>query len=480
MYIRKEIQDFVNKMPKETKLTKEWIAFIKENSIQHNLLIEHRKEEYECTNCGKYSYGKMLKQRENRYIDICRFCGNEYVIRRSNLKNYSFSYNLAMVDNMNQKLVVRYYRVYREYDNKTRRFVENVIEFARCVPEYDIILLNNRCPLGQNVYYYEKIKKWRVFKGKYYANKEYKAIYLEDIDEKKKGTSYQYIPLEDAVNHILYITYNDFYKIFELAKYDSFELLLKAELYNLAFECPEKFNEKGSFEKRFGVEKNFYNFMKNNNISYEELCVLRLIKKANINIIRRLLKMADSNIDDIKSANEYINLVKLEEYSKTQCDFSIQNYLDYIDNLNRIGIPLTKKKLLPENFSEAHDMSVKKVKIVENKFLEQKIKQRYKQLEKNNYKNDKFFIRPAKTLKDMKDESKQQNNCVYSNYSEKYANGKTDIYFMRKVKNPDKSLVTIEVLDGKIRQKYQKRNTAINKTQREFLDLWEKNILNAA
>ena len=68
----------------------------------------------------------------------------------------------------------------------------------------------------------------------------------------------------------------------------------------------------------------------------------------------------------------------------------------------------------------------------------------------------------------------------YSNYSEKYANGITDIYFLRKLKNPDKSLVTVEVFDGKVRQKYEKRNTAINKEEKEFLNLWEKNILNVA
>ena len=143
-------------------------------------------------------------------------------------------------------------------------------------------------------------------------------------------------------------------------------------------------------------------------------------------------------------------------------------------------IPLTKKKLLPVNFSEAHDISIKKVKIVENKLLDEKIKQRYEILKMNNYKDNKFFIRAAKTLNDMKDEARQQNNCVYSNYSEKYANGITDIYFLRKLKNPNKSLVTVEVLDGKIRQKYEKRNTAINKEEKEFLNLWEKNILNVA
>ena len=480
MYIKKEIREFIEKMPRETKLSKEWVNFIKQIDKSHNLLIEHGKEEYECTNCGKYSYGKLLNSRNYRYHDICRFCGKKYEIRRSNLKNYFFLYNLAMVDNMNNKLIIRYYEVYRRYNYKIRRFVNSIVEFARYVPEFDVVLLNDRCPRGQNIYHDEKIKKWRVFGGKYYGNNSYKSIYLKDIDEKKKGTSYQYIPLGDVINHLENIKFDSLYRVFRLAKYNSFELLIKAGLYNLALECPERFNENGSFEKRFGVCKHFYKFMQKHDISYNELFVLRLTQKPNIEIIRTLLRISYSNLDDLKKASSYINLVDLEKYSKKQTRLSIQNYLDYIDNLERMGVPLTKKKLLPENFTIAHNESVEKVKIVENELLNQKIIQRYKQLEKNKYKNDKFIIRPAKSLNDMKDEAKQQHNCVYTNYSEKYANGKTDIYFLRKLKKPKESLVTVEVLDGKIRQKYQKRNTATNRDQNSFLKLWEKDILNAA
>ena len=53
MYIRKEIADFLEKMPKEMKMPKNWKKFVKVNNEKYNLLIKHGKE-YECTNCGKY------------------------------------------------------------------------------------------------------------------------------------------------------------------------------------------------------------------------------------------------------------------------------------------------------------------------------------------------------------------------------------------------------------------------------------------
>ena len=298
------------------------------------------------------------------------------------------------------------------------------------------------------------------------------------MKEKIKGTIYEYAPLVEAIN-FLGNNKIDFLKLLEKAKYPSFELLMKMGLYKLAIECPERFNGGGSFEKRFGVNKTYYNFMKKHNISYDELCILKKIKRANIAIIRDILKMSD-RISDIETVSTYIDLIKLKEYSKKQKSFSIYSYLDYIRNLQKLDIPLTKKMLLPENFIEAHDESVKKVKVISSDVIKEKIKHRYIELEKNKYNDNIFLIRPAKSMEDMKNEAKQQNNCVYKNYSDKYAFGETDIYFMREIKNPKKSLVTVEVNNGTIRQKYQKHNQVVTKEQNKFLKQWEQKILKVA
>ena len=219
--------------------------------------------------------------------------------------------------------------------------------------------------------------------------------------------------------------------------------------------------------------------MKKNNISYDELCILKIIKRDNIAIIRDILKMSD-RINDLESVSTYIDLIKLKEYSKKQKSFSIYSYLDYIRNLQKLDIPLTKKMLLPENFIEAHNESVKKVKVISSDVIKEKIKNRYIELEKNKYNDNIYMIRPAKSMEDMKNEAKQQDNCVYKNYSDKYAFGETDIYFMREIKNPEKSLVTVEVNNGTIRQKYQKYNQIVTEEQNEFLKQWEQQILKAA
>lgn len=477
MYIRKSIADFLEKMPLEMKKPKHWRKFINEHDVEYNLIIKHGSE-YECTNCGKYFYSNQVEGRG--CWEICPFCNNQYDVRRSNLKNYSFLYDLALIDNIDNKVVIRYFEVKRTYNYEIRRFEDSVVEYARIVPELDIELVSDRFVKymwSETVYHTKKIKKWRIFTGQYGLRQNYKSIYLDNIKEKLKGTIYEYAPIVEAIN---YLENNnvDFLKLLKKAKYSSFELLMKAELYKLALDCPEEFNIKGNFEKRFGIGKEYYKFMKKHNISYDELIVLKIIKRANIMIIRDILKMAD--LEDIETVGEYIDLIKLQKYSKKQKNFSVYNYLDYIRNLQKLDIPLTKKMLLPEDFKMAHDESVKKVKVVNSKIIKEKIKKRYNELEKNRYNDNIYLIRPAKSLEDMKDEAKQQVNCVYKNYSDKYAYGETDIYFMREVKNPRKSLVTVEVKKGKIRQMRQKQNECVTEEQNEFLQQWEENVLKVA
>lgn len=76
----------------------------------------------------------------------------------------------------------------------------------------------------------------------------------------------------------------------------------------------------------------------------------------------------------------------------------------------------------------------------------------------------------------MQDESKQQSNCVRT-YAEKYAQGTCDIYFMRDVTKPKKSLVTVEVKNNKVVQSRIKCNKSPNEKQLEFLKNWERNVL---
>ena len=481
-YVRKEIREFIDRMPKEMKLPRHWKKFVNKSGKKFNLLLKSRKK-YFCTNCKKEFY--TMKQDEDVGSKAqCPFCKNTYMIKGSNIKNYRFLYDLAMIDNFENKIVIRYFEVLRTYNCKKKTFDEDVAEYARIIPEMRLYLVNNRYTkfmMTERVDHFEKIKSWRVFTGFNGLNQYYISMYLDNIEEKTKGTIYQYAPIKEVIEYIeeknIRMSIED---LFKKAKFKNFELLVKMNLMELAIGNPEEYEREGAFEKKFGLSKKYLRFMQFHDISFEELEILKIIKTPNIEIIHDFLEWSDENIEDLKTLKDYVDVFELKDYSVNQKGFSVINYLDYINNLNRLQIPLTKKKLFPKDFKDSHDELSKKVEVITTKELMEKTKYRYKELEHNIFKDKEYFIRPAKSLEDLKDEGIQQNHCVYSSYSSQYANGKTDIYFLREVANPDKSLVTVEVKDNKIRQKYGKNNSLPNEKENKFLYNWEENVIKKA
>ena len=82
-----------------------------------------------------------------------------------------------------------------------------------------------------------------------------------------------------------------------------------------------------------------------------------------------------------------------------------------------------------------------------------------------------YTIRPPFNKEDMLDEATQQANCLAS-YIDAYTNDETDLYFMRASIEPEKSLVTVEVRDGRIRQAYAACNRRPGEDELKWLAKW--------
>lgn len=280
--------------------------------------------------------------------------------------------------------------------------------------------------------------------------------------------------LWELVKHFRYV---DFESLLENARYNpSMEFLIKLKLYNLAL-VSNKISLSGNFEKRFGVSKELYPFMKKHNITFEQLEILRLYKKPNIRVLNHLLKnYREYTLSDLC---KYTTIDRLLQYEKLQGGkIDLHMYVDYIENASLLGFDLKNKKyLFPENLKGSHDKLVEQVKRYKNQIFTEAILRRYNELSKNIYKSKEFVIMPPKNKEDFILEATQQGNCVYTNYYEKHANGSSDIYFMRSIKNTNKSLVTVEVRNNKVVQSKIKGNLNPNEKELKFLQEWENKIL---
>lgn len=88
------------------------------------------------------------------------------------------------------------------------------------------------------------------------------------------------------------------------------------------------------------------------------------------------------------------------------------------------------------------------------------------------YADDDFMIIVPKNPEDVQDEGRQQGHCIAQAYLNHIACGDTVCVFMRRTSEPDKSLITIEIRNGVIRQACIGRNHTVPYEYREWIEEW--------
>ena len=464
-YIKVAHREILRQIDNYSSLPKGWDKFVDKQAQYHNLVIKSKKNQCYCPNCH-----------------------NKYLIKRSNLRHYQFKDYLSILDKVNDTFIVRYFELKTIID-ALHEHHSSVVEFAREIPNnnwYRDVFVNERVSKcqgcihichGDSNYFYPV--KWREY-TRNYSLIDYSIVFPNNIKKLLKNTIYQYSCIWDIAKHCSYI---DLPKLIS-NKHDigKTELLTKMKLYNLALRSDE-FRSKGSFQEIFGVSKDYYTFMKKNNITYLQLKLLRLLQEKDIKKIKYLQHFVSygDSISDLEEISNYISLSRFIKYSKMHHK-KVKTYLykDYLRFAKMLGLDLRNNRYaFPKNLKEEHDKLEKQYEIQSKVLVQKAIKRRGKELSRYKYKNNKFIILPAPNLKALQDESKQQNNCVRT-YAEKYADGTCDIYFMRDIQNPKKSLVTVEVKNNKVVQSRIKNNNDPNEKQLKFLDRWENIILKGA
>lgn len=467
-YIKKEIQDLIKDMDKTFSVNLGVRKWLKQSIYsKHNLIIKS-KQDYYCTNCKKSFYSTA---RIGEYNE-CPKCKERLLVRMKTLRYQVFKDDFRIVDYINGYFVLRGFEVLSTYSNN--KVTHGYQEYQRLVISKDRIYL-----LSSNVFknymgyttvvYNEKHTKWRLLDGQYRWYMSRGSIYWGELSTSLEGTPYYYCPIERVLS--LYLDSEDIEVLLQrvLNNPISFELLSKLGLTNLAIHC-NRFNNTGSFEDRFGVPKDYLQFMVKHNISYHELEVLKVIKHKNINIVRKL-----AQLNTFEELSVYLDMEKALANGLNKNNEYL--YRDYLNFAEKLHLNMSDKRMLyPKDIVKSHDELMHQVETVENKEIIERIKNRYEELKKNSYKDDMFVIFPVPTMSDLIKESEVQDICIRT-YNKSYANAETDLYFMRKVKDINVPLVAIEVKNGKIMQCRGKRNNDPTKLQMEFITKWENNIL---
>lgn len=491
-YVKVKYRNIFKELDYYSYMPNGWDKFVKKQAQFQNLIIKSSKGKCHCTNC---EYDFISNKKVNEYAK-CPNCKNRYLIKRSNLKYYDFKDYLSILDIVDGVFVIRYFELKTIID-ANHSHNSSVVEFAREIPTDESGKYYYGYNYGSNVYVNERVAKcqchiyiyhhngyyidptkWRQY-TRNYSLIDYSIVFPNNIKKVLKDTDFKYSCIWDLAKHCTYIDLPDLLKNKSEYSLQRIEMLTKMKLYNLALRERE-FSSKGSFQDIFGVQKDYYQFMKRYNITYKQLKLLRLLKEKDIKKIRYLEQFISygESTDDLEEISKYISLNRFIKYSKMhRGNIKPYIYRDYLRFAKMLGYDLKNNRYaFPKNLKEEHDRLEKQYEIQSEKLIQEAIIRRGKELAKNKYQNNKFIILPAKSLKAMQDESKQQSNCVRT-YAEKYAEGQCDIYFMRDAKKPRKSLVTVEVKNNKVVQSRIKYNDDPNEKQLKFLKDWENKVL---
>jgi hypothetical protein len=168
-----------------------------------------------------------------------------------------------------------------------------------------------------------------------------------------------------------------------------------------------------------------------------------------------------------KALLTYIDYLKTFE-AMDSMDSMLRELEDYARMMKEISPKFDK---YPRHFLTTHKIASRNYNRLKHEFDEKKFKGRINTDMERTF--EKFCFIYPKCIQDIKDESVQMSNCV-SSYVQKVIDGQCDILFLRYKDSPDKSLVTIEVRNGKIVQALQRYNHPLTKEQQEIVDKWNK------
>lgn len=159
----------------------------------------------------------------------------------------------------------------------------------------------------------------------------------------------------------------------------------------------------------------------------------------------------------------------------------LSDYSDYLDQCRRLGLDVSRKEVaIPQNLRDLHRQYSEELTRRANEKKAKEQAERAKKLAKDlpklkrkyTYASSELFIRPAEGPEDLLKEGCAQHNCVYSCYTEKYLDRKTDILFVRKQSDPDQSYVTVEFKNGAVIQCRADHNRPAPPDVQEFMQAW--------
>jgi len=232
------------------------------------------------------------------------------------------------------------------------------------------------------------------------------------------------------------------------------------------------------------------------NVTFSFLKIFQDARKRNWNLtLEETISVAKEYLccyDSLQNALKYSSMKKLLNYfSKQYNNYNIYKtgkhyyghssvlttFRDYMNDCITLEMDIAKDQVIfPKNLYIAHQNTIKQIKMQKDERLDLLIKNRVKLLEKYIFECNGLTIRPAGSSDELIKEGAALTHCV-GGYADQYAKGETNIFFIRKDSELDKSYYTIEVKGNRIIQVHGKNNRSASEDVKEFIEVFKSRKL---
>lgn len=483
------------------KISDDIRAFAHDSFIHYLFVYRVSKQQYGyCTHCGSVSKTTGLIHSEKAKCPSCKHkCVVRYAgLRRSRLIDeiYFTYFEKSKIDP--QAVIAKGILAVRDYSGDYRDVKTQYLIRALYVFKMGGSVMAERWGYYSCAKTMTYGKHFEVTKSVYpldlIGSIAYMPSYvsMDSITAAVKGTQFQYSGWE---------SYSELVKFFDMySRWPSVEYLTKLGLKTivrdklLGHPTYGAINWRGkTLQQVVGLTRSDLNIIKAKGIDVNALYIKlnRISKKDGSNLKPEQIKQIMNSVSCFTyffNILKYTKIIKAFEYQKKQFDKLKKHFYgygqviitwgDYIKDCITLGIDLTdESNLFPRDLYQAHQNTIKQVKVKGNEILNEKIRQRVQILNKKYYfENAGLLIRPVVSSDELITEGKKLHHCV-GTYATKYAEGKTDILVIRKQNEPDKPFFTMEVHTDSIIQTRGKNNCSPDEAVKAFIQEFEEQKL---
>lgn len=495
------IDAVMNAVPPLPKDFDKWVldsAFIHERYILYK--SGKKVESGYCTHCETEV---PLKGRpHHNQGGICPKCKSRVLMKTWKKQKY-------LIDDKEvgilQKLTDGTGYILRRFHCKVRRTQEKdwKVEFAGCWEKERFRLdLDFR---KQEYFEYGEYKNTGVIRWCHESNRGYSyyyerqteqcVLYSRNLKKLLKDTAWKYIPVAELLKNCPGWYTHPTELLYYLKRHPKTEYLLKAGLYRMVWDLSEYGNDNAvdwDAKKPWDVlrvTKEQLIMCVKMNISKREL---ETLQKGNENGIRLNQMQVRFFTKEFGSGNagkifRYGHVEKLQRYLEEGIKTSLikpGDYMDYLDDLRAIDVPITLHELLPKNFQSMHQ----EVSLVrqerEDKLKQADVREKNKILRKmlpelrELYKieDETYTVILPECKADFQKEGQANHNCVGGTYFDKMLERRCVILFLRTKENPKKTFCTVEMDGSEIKQCRSDYNRDAPKEAWEFMKRLSKEV----